>query len=212
MEALPRSVLSKIRKLIFDFLWNEHQDKHRFHLCSWEVISRPKRNGGWGIRNLNLFNLALISVTLWCILTQKSLWHSVIRDKYLHSSSLSNWLRRPLHCTSAASRIWLSLLRALPVILHWITWNPGNETLIKIGCDRILGMGTKSFLSEELLTALSLNQITYLSQASKAAHVPLYNQDRWISSIELGLGGDLATEWSSYTNRPVWRGDNTIRF
>jgi len=121
MEALPRSILTKIRKLIFNFLWNGHQDKQRFHLCSWEVISRPKKNGGWGIRNLNLFNLALNSVTLWRVLTKESIWHNVVRDKYLHSSSLSSWLRRPNQNSSSASRIWKSLLRALPIIIHWIT-------------------------------------------------------------------------------------------
>jgi hypothetical protein len=32
LEALPCSILSKIRKMIFDFLWNGHQDRQRIHL------------------------------------------------------------------------------------------------------------------------------------------------------------------------------------
>jgi hypothetical protein len=91
MEALPHSVINKIRKVMFHFLWNGHSDtQHR-----WEVLSRPKKNGGWGFRNLFHFNMALNAITLWQVLTQESIWHQVIRDKYLHNSTLINWLRFP---------------------------------------------------------------------------------------------------------------------
>lgn len=197
MEALPRSVLTKIRKLIFDFLWNGHPERQRFHLFSWELLSRPKRNGGWGIRNLKLFNMALNSVTLWHVLTQESLWHSVIRDKYLQNTSIINWLTRPNHKYNSTSRVWVSLLHSLPIILHWITWCPGTGNQIKIGCDRILGMGIRSILSTELLTTLNSKHVTFLSQASKAQEH--YNStERWRSSDELGLMDAQATKWSNY--------------
>jgi len=48
MEAIPRSVINKIRKLMFHFLWNGHLDTQQYHLCRWETLSRPKKNGGWG--------------------------------------------------------------------------------------------------------------------------------------------------------------------
>jgi hypothetical protein len=52
MESLPRTILNKIRKVMFHYLWNERSDSCHFHLCRWEILSRPKRNGGWGLRNL----------------------------------------------------------------------------------------------------------------------------------------------------------------
>jgi hypothetical protein len=48
MEAIPRSVINKIRKLMFHFLWNGQSDTQQYHLCRWETLSRPKKNGGWG--------------------------------------------------------------------------------------------------------------------------------------------------------------------
>jgi hypothetical protein len=48
MESVPRSIINKIRKVIFHYLWNGCNDSCQFHLCRWEMLSRPKRNGGWG--------------------------------------------------------------------------------------------------------------------------------------------------------------------
>jgi hypothetical protein len=55
MEALPRSVINRIRKVMFQFLWNGHSETQHYHLCRWEALSRPKKYGGWGFRNLYLF-------------------------------------------------------------------------------------------------------------------------------------------------------------
>jgi hypothetical protein len=72
-------------------------------------------------------------------------------------------------------------------------------------------MGTKSFLNVDLLTTLCINQITYLSQASKV-HEPNINPDWWISSTEMGLRGALTTEWSSYIKDPCGEGITLLAF
>jgi hypothetical protein len=46
MEAIPRMILNKIRKLMFKFLWTRHLETQKYHLCRWEVLSRPKNFGG----------------------------------------------------------------------------------------------------------------------------------------------------------------------
>jgi hypothetical protein len=186
LEALPRSVLNKIRSMMFHFLWNGQSDNHRFHLCSWEVLSRPKKNGGWGFRNLTHFNLALNAITLWRVLTQDSIWQQVLRDKYLHKATLVNWIRRPFLISNSASKIWSSLIRALPSINHWLSWCPGTGHLINIGHDRILGIGDSSFLTEELLTRLKQKQITTLAQASLSRD-PFTFAEVWRSNTDLEL-------------------------
>jgi hypothetical protein len=90
MEVLPRIVLNRIRKLMFQFLWSGHSVAQHYHLCRWEVLSRPKKLGGWGFCNLTIFNQALNAITLWRVLTQPSIWQQVIRDKYLHNATLLN--------------------------------------------------------------------------------------------------------------------------
>jgi hypothetical protein len=42
------------------------------------------------------------------------------------------------------------LVSSSPIIFHWLAWNPGDGTEIRIGEDKILGMGDRSLLSPEL--------------------------------------------------------------
>jgi hypothetical protein len=58
MEMIPKSVLNRIRQLMFEFMWSGQKATHHFHLCRWDLLARPKHCGGWGLRNLATFNSA----------------------------------------------------------------------------------------------------------------------------------------------------------
>jgi hypothetical protein len=92
---IPSSVLARIRQLMFNFLWSGCGNSVRVHLCKWEDLAKPKAYGGWGIKNLYWFSRALAANTLWRCLMRDGLWHRVIKDKYLSSTSVVSWLRRP---------------------------------------------------------------------------------------------------------------------
>jgi hypothetical protein len=38
LELIPRSILNKIRKLMFDFLWSGNKTNQQFHLCRWDIL------------------------------------------------------------------------------------------------------------------------------------------------------------------------------
>jgi hypothetical protein len=76
------------------------------------------------------------------------------------------------------------------VIIHWLSWSPGTGQLINIGRDRVLGLGEKSILSDELITILNQKKITVLALA-KVSHNPITFTESWIGSAELGLSGIL---------------------
>jgi hypothetical protein len=199
MESIPQSVLSKIRKMMYHFLWNGHKDTNHVHLCRWDLLSRPNKNGGWGFRNLVLFNKALNVNTLWRVLSQQGIWNLVLRNKYLQNSTVINWYRLGNHKVRAASRMWTSLVQSVHIILHWLSWSPVLGHYINIGRDQILGLGSKSYLSEELLAQLTLKRVMVLAQVS-VAHDPVTSSETWISNTELGLSGSLASEWEVYCN------------
>jgi mannosylglycoprotein endo-beta-mannosidase len=46
LEKIPAKILSMLRKLSFNFLWNDFAGNRHFHLCKWQILSRPKREGG----------------------------------------------------------------------------------------------------------------------------------------------------------------------
>jgi len=46
-------------------LWKEAKNPSGFHLASWSQIAKPKYKGDWGIRDLDLFNKALATKSMW---------------------------------------------------------------------------------------------------------------------------------------------------
>jgi hypothetical protein len=58
------------------------------------------------------------------------------------------------------------LIKSLPLITHWLSWQPSNGCSILIALDKILGMGKTYLLSIELLLALKTHHIRYLYQAN----------------------------------------------
>jgi hypothetical protein len=85
----------------------------------------------------------------------------------------------------------------VPLITHWISWNPGNGISVLIGMDKILGIGDSSLLSQDLLVALKNKNICYLYQARAQSSLGFITE-QWKNNFELGLSGSLATEWNSF--------------
>jgi hypothetical protein len=83
-----KKIIKILRSHIFNFLWNSHLGHFRFHLCSWDILSKPRRNGGWGLMNLSTFNTALLANSFWRAVSIDSIWHRIIADKYLGSLPL----------------------------------------------------------------------------------------------------------------------------
>jgi len=62
---IPKIILNIIRRKIFSFLWIEKKIKEGIHLISWNKIAKPKKMGGWGLKNIFTFGKALAAKILW---------------------------------------------------------------------------------------------------------------------------------------------------
>jgi ribonuclease HI len=198
LEKLPSSILNLLRRLSFNFLWNGQKDTHRFHLCSWNNISKPIKAGGWGLKNLAIFNTALLANSFWRALTHISLWHRVIFDKYLGKKSLIEWIRKPSLLQQRVSPFWKGLLSSSNVILHWLRWRPGSGKEISLGRDKILGLENRSLLPSSLRALLDSHNMVNLAQVrvnSIATPLP----DTWFNSNQLNIGGVDASTWDDFT-------------
>jgi hypothetical protein len=66
------SVASRIEKLQRDFSWVGLGNEFKYHLVNWSKVCIPISEGGLGIRNLMMFNRALLGKWLW--------WFGIERD------------------------------------------------------------------------------------------------------------------------------------
>ncbi|GJZ87926.1 DNA helicase [Tanacetum coccineum] len=84
MFILPSSLILELEQLMRGFLWCQGEMKKGKAKVAWEVVCLPKKEGGLGIRRLDIFNKALISSHIWSILSGKeSLW-----VKWIHTYKL----------------------------------------------------------------------------------------------------------------------------
>ena len=80
---IPADVIKRIDKIQRNFLWGSSEEEVKFHLVKWDSICRPYVNGGLAIKNLRVFNTALLGKWLWRYgLEREALWRKVIREKY----------------------------------------------------------------------------------------------------------------------------------
>jgi hypothetical protein len=61
----------------------------------WNIIWRPKDQEGLGIEVFELKNKCLLSKWLFKLLNKEGVWQELLRNKYLHSKSLSEVTTKP---------------------------------------------------------------------------------------------------------------------
>ncbi|CAN1153186.1 LINE-1 retrotransposable element ORF2 protein [Linum perenne] len=82
--ALPASILNAIDCRIRRFVWGGSNDQRKIHLVSWDVICRPKSQGGLGLRKALELNGAFTMKLGWQLLKHlDKLWVRVLTSKYL---------------------------------------------------------------------------------------------------------------------------------
>jgi len=80
---LPVLVANKLETIQRKFLWGSFGSDFKYHLVKWNIIKNPLPDGGLGVRDLILFNVALLGKWLLRFFNEKdSLWRRVVRSKY----------------------------------------------------------------------------------------------------------------------------------
>jgi hypothetical protein len=194
---IPKGTLNNIRRRVFSFLWTGKKQKEGIHLLSWQKITKPKKDGGWGIKNIYTFGKALAAKNLWRCLMVPGLWHEVILKKYLKKKSVTEWLREGMKNWIGISNIWRALISSLPILTEWLVWNPGNGRDIRIGADPMVGSQHYYKLSGNLITTLKQKGIISLANV-EIADVENSFITRWKKVDLLGLVGEQKDEWDKY--------------
>jgi hypothetical protein len=80
---LPKKVWKELVKIQRVFLWAGLSNHSKTCWVKWDVICRPKKEGGLGVRDLRLVNISLLAKWKWKLLTyDEELWKDVVVARY----------------------------------------------------------------------------------------------------------------------------------
>jgi len=101
---------------MFNFLWSGKKEKEGMNLSNWKNISKPRKVGGWGIKNIFFFGKALAVKILCRCLMFSSLWHEVIMKKYLKKNTVGKWFGHGRKNWNRTSNFWRALTSLVNII------------------------------------------------------------------------------------------------
>jgi hypothetical protein len=139
----PSKTCAELDKLNRNFLWGDTSAKKKLHLIKWDSISRPKEEGGLGIKRSRCRNKALLAKRLWEFrLGSVENWAVALRNKY--SPTRSTLCRKSIS--------WKSLQQATPICDKGMGHLIQNGRTIKFWTDNWQNLGPiRSLISGPLL-------------------------------------------------------------
>ena len=195
LVPIPKSILGKLKSMIFAFLWGSSWEKKKYYLVDWQLLSKPTAHGGWGIKNLGWFSTSLRLKSFWYTLSGNGLWFNILSVKYLKKRIVLTWIRRKAFMVTGVSVIWKGFISSITWLGRGLTWHAGNGESIRVGLDPIIGMGSSFSLPCDLWDYLKDYGIISLAQARNYS---LDAQTYWLTAEDLDLGGEWKLIWNSY--------------
>ena len=93
---LTKGLCEELNMIIARYWWSQQDKTNKIHWLSWKKLTRSKKKGGLGFRDLHLFNLAMLSRQAWRLLTSpNTLCGQVLKSRYFPNSDI-------LHCQPRA--------------------------------------------------------------------------------------------------------------
>ena len=103
---LPKAVIYEIDRVLKGFLWIKEELIRGQAKVAWKDVCTPKSQGGFGLKNLDIWNEALLIKNLWSIAVDKnSLWVKWVNVYKLKGRNI--WDMQKDNCDSW---MWKSLL------------------------------------------------------------------------------------------------------
>lgn len=125
---IPTRIIKELTGLIRRFYWGA-TDKNRYlAYVAWDKITRPFKEGGLAIRDLESVNEALLLKVLWQVASgSKALWVSIVVAKYLPRSEL--WTSKRMYRCSV---MWKGIMHLRDKLSPLVRWEIENGKTCKV--------------------------------------------------------------------------------
>ena len=128
---LPVSLCKKIQSVLTHFWWDTADGTKKMCWVAWDRLTKPKAGGGLGLRDIQLFNQALLAKQAWRILTNPTcLLARVVLGKYCQNKNFME-VTVPTVCSHG----WRSILHGRELLRDNVGKAIGNGLATKVWKD-----------------------------------------------------------------------------
>ena len=125
---IPETVCKRLDSLINAFWWGHDPGRKKLHMTNWDTITKPKAQGGLGIKKFGPMNKALLTKQYWRIRNNPNLLLSkTLKSKYCPNGDL--YSHKP---NQKASWIWRTIMCKDNPKLSQASWQVGRGHNIPI--------------------------------------------------------------------------------
>ncbi|XP_026398797.1 uncharacterized protein LOC113294610 [Papaver somniferum] len=125
---IPYKSIKKLEPLQRNYWWNKPSSKG-CKIIGWSEVSKPKRMGDLGFKNIKLFNEALLTKLAWRMLHEKDAkWVQMLQARYFQNSD-------PLYgrIKKKGTWNWQGIQQGLSWIRKFHVWEVGDGSTIEVG-------------------------------------------------------------------------------
>ncbi|KAL6516895.1 hypothetical protein OROHE_018183 [Orobanche hederae] len=198
---IPAKTLSEIVRLQRNFLWGGREGPNKLSWVKWGIICKSKEEGGLGVKDLGLFNKALLGKWAWRFLNEREcLWVRVVESRYGRE-----WGRGEEILVEGVRRRWSGWWKDI-VRTTFGAEGGWFEARVK----RVVGEGDRTLFWEdvwagEIPLKLKYPRLFQLSE-SKGERVPAQKRYAWAWSEEPNGVYSTKSAYTTLTNQL----DNTL--
>ncbi|XP_043694296.1 uncharacterized protein LOC122645006 [Telopea speciosissima] len=131
----PSSLVSLMEKWIRNFIWAGDIESRKLVVAKWDLLCRPKSEGGLGIRKLRDVSSALLCKLEWSNKHDNSMVNKFLRARYMDGNGSLKTPSSP----SSPSSIWPGINKVWSVVQRNERWIIGDGSSIKFWKDYWFG-------------------------------------------------------------------------
>jgi hypothetical protein len=210
---IPIGVRKRLDYYRSRFFWQSDGHKRKYRLTKWNIICRPKDQGGLGIEVLEVKNKCLLSKWLFKLLNEEGVWQELLRNKYLQSKSLSQVTVKPLD-----SPFWKGLMKVKEEFFKRGTFKVGDGTSIRFWEDVWLGDTPLSQQYESLYNIVNGKQVAVAdvlgANSLNISFRRTLTPNKWVQWLELVerlMNIQLSNEKDTFVWRLTTSGGFTVK-
>lgn len=128
---LQKETINEIKRVIKKCWWGSTENERRINWMGWDKITRSKQLEGLGIRDLEIFNIAMLAKLAWRFIHKpEKLWVKVLMALYCPSNNPLSRIN-----STGGSWVWQSLQLGLKGLKFGLRWCIGNGVGVHIWDD-----------------------------------------------------------------------------